>query len=402
MGKWLSVVGIGEDGWLGVNPVGRSLLEGAQVIYGGKRHLDLLPPYLEQERILWRFPIEQSLEEIVQRQGQKVAVLASGDPMCYGIGVTLSRQIPMSEMIIVPTVSAFSLACARLGWSLTEVETLSLCGRDPHLIKACLYPGAKILVLSSDRHTPSQVAQILCEQGWGATQMTVLEHLGGNRERMVTGIAQSWENPELADLNTLALLCRLEHPAPYPGRSFGLPDTAFHHDGQLTKKEIRTLTLGALTPSPGQTLWDVGAGCGSISIEWMRFHPRCLAVAIEQHPERLEYIAANAIALGVPNLKIVRGTAPAVLKDLPSPHAIFIGGGITQPHLLEVCWEALPLGGKLVVNAVTVESEQQLFYWQGKLGGELSRMAIQRAQPLGKFLGWKAMAPVTQWVVIKD
>jgi precorrin-6Y C5,15-methyltransferase (decarboxylating) len=411
MQKWLSIIGIGEDGWEGVSPVGRSLLAQATVIVGGARHLALLPSDEQGgqsdkpcERLLWTSPIADSVQQIVQRRGQAVCVLASGDPMCCGIGVTLIRHISIGEMTIIPAPSAFSLACARLGWSLTEVETLSLCGRDPALLNAVLYPAAKILILSADKTTPEAVAQRLTQQGYGDSQITVLERMGGIHERITTGTAATWTAPELADLNTIALTLpptSRTSPAILSPRTPGLPDTAYHHDGQLTKREVRAVTLSALAPSPGQLLWDVGAGCGSIAIEWLRCDRRCRAIAIEQHPDRLQYIANNAHALGVPQLHVVAGVAPNSLRDLPEPDAIFIGGGLTTPNLLETCWQALRPGGRLVANAVTVESEQMLFQWQSKLGGTLTRIAIQRAAPVGKFLGWKAMAPVTQWIVIK-
>ncbi len=404
MQKWLSIVGIGEDGLEGVSPVGRSLLAQATVIIGGERHLALLPTDDRREKRLWTSPITDSVQQLMQQRGQAVCVLASGDPMCYGIGITLSRQIPLAEMTIVPAPSAFSLACARLGWSLTDIETLSLCGRDPALLNAVLYPGARILVLSADKTTPVTVAQRLTQQGYGNSHITVLERMGGPHERIITGTASTWTTTELADLNTLAIHAQsstLSTPSPLSPHTPGLPDSAYHHDGQLTKQEVRAVTLSTLAPLPGQLLWDVGAGCGSIAIEWMRSDRRCRAIAIEHHPTRLQYIADNATALGVPHLKIVAGEAPSRLQDLPEPDAIFIGGGLTTPDLFETCWRSLRPGGRLVANAVTVESEHLLFQWQSKLGGTLTRIAIQRAEPIGKFLGWKAMAPVTQWAVVK-
>lgn len=401
--KWLSIVGIGEDGLEGLNPVGRALLSQATILVGGERHLAMLPAEDTREKLLWTSPIEDSVERIIRRRGQAICVLASGDPMCYGIGVTLSRRVSIAEMTIVPAPSAFSLACARLGWSLTDVATLSLCGRDPALLNAMLYPGARLLVLGADRFTPATVTKLLCQNGFGNSQIAVLERMGGIHERITEGVASSWTATDLADLNTIAITCIPSSTLPLRPytHSPGLPDTAYQHDGQLTKREIRAVTLTALAPLPGQLLWDVGAGCGSISIEWMRSDIRCRAIAIEQHPTRLQYIADNAAALGTPNLKIIAGVAPDAFKGLPNPDAIFIGGGLTTPDLLQTCWQALQAGGRLVANAITVESEQMLFHWQRKLGGELTRIAIQRAEPVGKFLGWKAMAPVTQWTVVK-
>jgi precorrin-6B C5,15-methyltransferase / cobalt-precorrin-6B C5,C15-methyltransferase len=400
MAKWLSIIGIGEDGWDGLSSTAQTLIAQAQVIIGGERHLAMLPAKISAEILIWTSPIETSVKQILERHGHLTCVLASGDPMWYGIGVTLIRQIPISEIMIVPGLSAFSLACARLGWALTEVETISLCGRDPALLQALLYPGARLLVLSAGRQTPSQVSQLLSKRGFGQSLITVLERMGGPQEDLISGTATT-DLAVNADLNTIAITCIAEPNAQYYSRLAGLPDAAYQHDGQLTKQEVRAVTLAALAPFPNALLWDVGAGCGSIGIEWLRSHSRCRAIAIEQHPARLQYIADNANALGVPNLKLVAGAAPAVLEGLPQPDAIFIGGGVTVEQMLETCWQALRPGGRLVANAVTVESEQQVFEWHRQLGGSLTRIAVQRAEPVGRFLGWKAMAPITQWAVEK-
>lgn len=397
--KWLSVVGIGEDGLPGLNPVARSLVDGAEVLVGGDRHLAMLSADEQRERLVWKSPISDSIDEILRRRGQLVCVLASGDPMCYGVGVTLSRRIPVAEMTIIPAPSTFSLACARLGWSLSDVETLSLCSRPPSLLQAYLYPGAKILILSEGKLTPGIVAEILTQRGFGNSPIMVLERLGGAYERHVAGIASTWTESDLADLNAIAVECIAEPGVTLLPRLPGLPDTAYHHDGQLTKREVRAITLSALAPTPGELLWDVGAGCGSIAIEWMRSHPRCRAIAIEK--SRGHYIADNAAALGTPNLQILEGTAPTALQDLPQPDAIFIGGGATAEGMFETCWTALRSGGRLVANVVTIEGEQKLFEWHQQVGGTLTRIAIQRAEAIGSFLGWKAMAPVTQWIAVK-
>jgi precorrin-6B C5,15-methyltransferase / cobalt-precorrin-6B C5,C15-methyltransferase len=397
--KWLSVVGIGEDGLAGVSAMARSLIERAEVLVGGERHLAMLPDHDPREKLVWSSPIAASLDEIHKRRGQQVCVLASGDPMCFGIGVTLTRTIPISEMSIIPAPSAFSLACARLGWSLAEVETLSLCGRPPALIQASLYPGARLLMLSEGKETPGIVAKLLAQWGYGRSELMVLEHLGGEREQSVEGIAASWSAIDSADLNTIAVTCLPDSGGIPLTRRAGLPDSAYHHDGQLTKSEVRAVTLAALAPLPGQLLWDVGAGCGSVAIEWMRSHSRCRAIAIE--PSRTHYIADNAAALGTPNLQIVEGIAPRALKDLPQPDAIFLGGGATAEGMFETCWTALRSGGRFVANVVTLEGEQKLLEWHQRVGGTLTRIGIQRAEPVGSFLGWKPMAPVTQWLGIK-
>ena len=401
MRKWLSIVGIGEDGLAGVSPVARALIEQAEVLVGGARHLAMLSPDDPREKLTWTAPITTSLEEITRRRGQSLCVLASGDPMCYGIGVTLTRYVESAEMTIVPAPSAFSLACARLGWSLTDVEMVSLCGRDPALLHAVLYPGARVLVLSAGKYTPAVVAEHLTQRGFGPSQMTVFERMGSEHERLVAGTAAAWDAVDVAELNTIAITCSADPGVDGLSRLAGLPDAAYHHDGQLTKREVRTMTLAALAPLPGQLLWDVGAGCGSIGIEWMRSAARCRAIAIESHPTRLQYIADNAAALGTPNLQIIAAEAPAALKDLPPPDAVFVGGGLTAENLLATCWQALCTRGRLVTNAVTIESEQMLLQWHSQWGGELTRITIQRTAPIGKFVGWKAMAPVTQWTVMK-
>jgi precorrin-6Y C5,15-methyltransferase (decarboxylating) len=396
--KWLSVVGIGEDGLAGLSLIARSLVDRAEVLVGGDRHLAMLPTD-DRERLVWTSPLRDSIEAILQRHGQAVCVLASGDPMCYGIGVTLLRHIPLAEMTILPAPSTFSLACARLGWSLTEVETVSLCNRPPALLHAYLYPGAKLLILSEGQQTPAIVAALLTQRGFGNSPMTVLERLGGAYERHVAGTASTWSETNLADLNAIAIECVADSGVTPLPRTPGLPDDAYHHDGQLTKREVRALTLSALAPMPGELLWDVGAGCGSIAIEWMRSHPRCRAIAIEK--ARTQYIADNAAALGTPGLHIIDGKAPEALHDLPPPNAIFIGGGATANGMIETCWAALPQGGRLVANVVTIEGERLLFQWHEKVGGTFTRIAIQRAEPIGRFLGWRSLAPITQWAVVK-
>jgi precorrin-6B C5,15-methyltransferase / cobalt-precorrin-6B C5,C15-methyltransferase len=397
--KWLSVIGIGEDGLSGLSPLARSHFNAAEVLVGGDRHLAMLPPD-SRERLSWASPISDSIAEILQHKSQQVCVLASGDPLCFGIGVTLLRQIPIAEMTIIPAPSTFSLVCARLGWSVMDVETLSLCSRPPALLNAYLYPNAKLLILSEGRHTPKTVAEILTQGGFGSSTMTVLERLGGSQERLIAGTAATWTETNLADLNAITVHCIPEPNLRARSRLPGLPDEAYRHDGQLTKREVRAITLSTLAPLPGELLWDVGAGCGSISIEWMRSHPRCRAIAIEK--SRTAFIADNAATLGTPNLQIIEGTAPAILKDLPQPDAIFIGGGATAEGLFEACWSALKPGGRLVANVVTLEGEQKLFEWQQQVGGTFTRIGIQRAEPVGKFLGWRSLATVTQWAVIKS
>ena len=402
MKKWLSIIGIGEDGVAGLSPIALSCLDKAKIIFGGERHLSMLPADDNSQKIPWKSPFPISITEIISRRGEAVCILASGDPLCYGVGATILKDIPISEITIIPAPSAFSLACSRLGWSLTEVETLSLCGRPVSLLQSYIYPGAKLLILSEGKHTPAIVAEILISRGYGNSQITVLEKMGNVNEDIITDIAANWQEGNIASLNTIAVECVADRGIVGLSRFPGLPDDAFHHDGQLTKREVRAVTLSSLAPLPGELLWDVGAGCGSISIEWLRSDKRCRAIAIEQNSTRLNYIADNATALGTPNLQIMAGKALEVIPNLPAPHAIFIGGGVTVPEILENCWNTLLPGGRMVVNVVTLEGEKRLYQWHEKVGGNFTRIAIQRAEPIGKFLGWKAMSPVTQWIGIKN
>ncbi len=404
---WLTILGITDRGIDSLTPTAQTLLTQAHLIVGGDRHLKDLPA--ETKTLRWSSPIQTSIDELLTHRGTPVCILASGDPLCYGIATTLLKQIPFEEMQIIPHLSAFTLATARLGWSTPEVETLSLCGRSPDLLRAALYPNAKILILSADRTTPHKVVDLLNQSGYGETEITILEHLGGPQERQFTQRAHPWTVPDCAPLNTIALHCPPQSNLSILNSQFsiptsrlpGLPDTLYHHDGQLTKAEIRSLTLCALAPYPGALLWDVGEGCGSIGIEWMRTHPRCHAIAIESNADRLVSIAHNAQNLGVPNLQIIAGRAPDALVNLPQPDVIFIGGGLTRSGVFDACWNALSPGGRVVANGVTLESEAKLFALQQQYGGKLTRVMIQRAEPIGTFLGWKSLSPITQWVVEK-
>lgn len=400
MTRWLSIVGIGEDGLAALSPCARSLIDEAEVLVGGERHLAMLPPD-NRERLTWSRPLQKLADSITTRRDRRVCVLATGDPMWFGIGVTLAKHVPTTEMTIVPAPSAFALACARLGWPLSEVETVTLHGRPLELVLPAFYPGARILALSDGAETPGQLAALLCAQGYGGSHMTVLEHMGGSRERRREATAESWNADDVAAFNTVAIDCVAAPGASPRSRLAGLPDDAFEHDGQMTKREVRAATLAALSPIPGQRLWDVGAGCGSVAIEWMRADPRCTAMAVERHAARRDLMARNAVALGVPGLRIVAGEAPEALADLPHPDAVFIGGGLSRPDLLERCWQALASGGRLVANAVTVESEAALLDWYGRQGGNLTRIQISRAEQIGAFSGWRPAMPVTQFAAVK-
>jgi precorrin-6Y C5,15-methyltransferase (decarboxylating) len=417
---WLHVIGIGEEGLHGLGRAARAALDSADVLVGGERHLAMLPVD-DRERLSWPSPLQDLIGQIQARRDRRVCVLATGDPCNFGVAVTLSRHIPAAQMCVIPSVSAFSLACARMGWDRNSIDTLTLHGRPLALLRAYLQPAARLLVLSEDRATPTAVARLLVAEGYADSCVTVLEHMGGEREarRSATAgqLAKEVDSGDFTDLNTLAVECVSGPDATRLSRLPGLPDDAFAHDGQLTKRVVRAATLAALAPLPGELLWDVGAGCGSVAIEWMRTHPRNSAVAIERRADRVALCDQNAQALGVPGLRIEQSEAPAGLRGLPAPHAVFIGGGIATDGLFEQCWSALRPCGRLVANAVTLEGEQALFDLYQRygashkdadkpsasdsMGGDLSRIAVSRATRLGAFHGLRAAMPVSQLTLTK-
>jgi precorrin-6Y C5,15-methyltransferase (decarboxylating) len=396
---WISIVGIGEDGLDGLSAAARALVDSAEVLAGGERHLAMVPADHPAERVAWRTPFHDSLQALVAHEGRRVTVLATGDPMHYGVGATLAREMPEAIAAVVPTPGAFSLAAARMGWALQDVTCLTLHGRLAEQIYLHLYPGARLVILSENRDTPARVAALLTARGFGASRLTVLEHMGGKRESRREGLAKEWGDGPVADLNTIAVECAAWPEAAVYSRVQGLPDDAFEHDGQMTKREVRAATLAALAPLPGQLLWDVGAGCGSVGVEWMRAGGR--AIGIEPDAGRAAMAARNAAALGVPGLKLVIGAAPEALDGLDAPDAVFIGGGIGTQGVFEACWEALGSGGKLVANTVTIEGERRLADLHRDHGGELVRLAVSRLSPVGTLHGWKPLMPVTQWQVTK-
>ncbi len=399
MSPWLTVVGIGEDGFKGLGRNARHALLRASRIIGGQRQLDLLPVCIRGERQVWPSPF--FLEPVLARRGEPVCVLASGDPMFYGVGASLARQVAAEEMLILPAPSSVSLAAARLGWPLQEVVTLSVVARPAAAINAHLATGVRLLVLSNDGGSPALIASLLAESGFGPSRLTVFEHLGGADERRIDGLAEDWQHASVADLNLVAIDCLASNDTPRLSRLAGLPDSAFQHDGQLTKRDVRAMTLARLAPMPGELLWDVGAGSGSIGIEWMRAHPSCRALAIEADEGRQGLIEHNRDALGVPGLQLIRGKAPDALHGLTAPDAIFIGGGVTRDGVLDTCWQHLRPGGRLVANAVTLQSEMTLMNWRAEHGGELTRIHVAQAQPLGEFDTWRQALPITLLEVVK-
>ncbi|MFI9009347.1 precorrin-6y C5,15-methyltransferase (decarboxylating) subunit CbiE [Actinosynnema sp. NPDC053489] len=378
----VTVIGIGADGWDGLPPASRAELASCEVLMGSSRQLDLVPG--DVERVPWPSPLVPALPDLLARHaGRRVGVLASGDPMFHGIGTTLVRLLGRDRVRVVPHPSSASLACARLGWALDDVTVVSLVGKPAALLVPHLHPGRRVLVLGG---TPREVAALAPD-----ARLTVLEQLGGPGERVHDSL------DDADPLHVLAVECGADGASLVPGR----PDGLYEHDGQLTKREVRAVTLALLAPRPGELLWDVGAGAGSIAIEWCRTHPTCRAVAVERQPERAARITRNATALGVPGLEVVVGTSPAAL-DLEPPDAVFIGGGLTAEGVVERCWAAVKPGGRLVANAVTLESEAVLTRWHGLLGGDLGRIEVSRATALGGFTGWRPQMPVTTWAVTKE
>jgi len=396
---WITIVGIGEDGLDGLSAAARTLIDAAEVLAGGARHLGMIPASHPAERLAWRSPFHESLDQLRMHEGRRVTLLATGDPMHYGAGSTLAREMPEAIAAVVPAPGAFSLAAARMRWPLQDVTCLSLHGRPAETLYLHAFPGARLLILAEDGNTPARIGALLTSHGFGASRMTVLEHMGGRRESRRDALAREWGDGPAADLNTIAVDCVAIPGATVSSRVPGLPDEAFEHDGKMTKREVRAATLAALAPLPGQLLWDVGAGCGSVAIEWMRAGGR--AIAIENDSDRAARVARNAVKLGVPGLEIVIGTAPAALDGLAPPDSVFIGGGLGGEGVFEACWETLNPGGKMVANTVTIEGERRLADLHRDHGGELVRIAVSRLSPVGKLHGWRPMMPVTQWQVVR-
>jgi precorrin-6Y C5,15-methyltransferase (decarboxylating) len=400
---WLSIVGIGEDGVAGLSSAAQRLVSDAELVLGGKRHLALADSLIRGLRRSWPSPIGEVLPEIEKHRGRPVAVLASGDPFHYGVGDMLMRVVRPEETLCVPQPSAFSLAASRLGWSQQEVSLVSLHGRALEGIVRHLQPGARILALSWDGETPAKLGQFLVTRGMGDSSLTVLEHLGGPRERVRRAKAAMFDFRDVAALNTIAVEVSAAPDAMIVPLSPGLDDTLFEHDGQLTKREVRAVTLSALAPRQGELLWDVGLGAGSVAIEWLLRHPSLKALGIEADAARAARAARNAAKLGAPDLRIAHGRAPDALAGLPSPDAVFIGGGLSDPSVFDAAWAALNPGGRLVANAVSLATEARLIELFRRHGGELVRLEVARSGKAGtgNVFVWRPAAPVIQWRVRK-
>ncbi|USI89547.1 precorrin-6y C5,15-methyltransferase (decarboxylating) subunit CbiE [Rhodococcus pyridinivorans] len=394
----ITVVGIGADGWSGVPSTVRDRILAAEVLLGGRRHLDLVPAGTAV-REEWPSPLPSGLDDLLDRHaGKDVVALASGDPLVSGIGTTLIRRLGGDAVEVIPAISSVALARARMGWSAEECETITVVGREIDALRRVLTRGRKLVVLV-DGARVADVAMLLEAAGFGNSRVAVLSHLGAADESRIDAKAAHLTD---TGVRSLSLMCvEVDGPA---GLSVlpGLDDSLFEHDGQLSKRTVRLAAVCALAPRPGELLWDVGAGAGSVGIEWARTDPRCRTLAIEKDERRAGAIERNAAALGVPSIvRIVRGAAPAALVGLPVPDAIFVGGGGSREGVLDTCWDALPPGGRLVAHAVTLETEAVLVQWWKTHGGELTRLSVEHADPIGTFTGWRAQRPVVQWSAVK-
>jgi precorrin-6B C5,15-methyltransferase / cobalt-precorrin-6B C5,C15-methyltransferase len=394
----ITVVGIGADGWASLSEHARAAVLEADLLVGGERQLDLLPPEAGGERRAWPKNLVTLVDELptLVATGRSVAVLASGDPLLHGVGATILRRLGDEGVRVLPAVSSFALACARLRWPEADVELVSATSRVAEVVAPALAPGRRLVVLGFGPRSAAEVARVARERGFGASRLVVLEELGGEQERVVEATAAGWGDADAAALHLVALEVRGD--GPLLGRAPGLPDDAYEHDGQITKRDVRVVTLAALVPVPGQLLWDIGAGSGSVAIEWLRAAPGAHAIAIERDAQRAERIARNALTLGVPSLRVVHGSAPEALDELEQrPDAIFVGGGVSSYGLLMRCMGALAPGGRLVANVVTVEGEGILARAHEEYGGRLTRLSLAHTEPLGRFTGWRPAMPITQW-----
>ena len=398
MSAWLHIVGIGEDGLDGLTPATRAVVEAAEVIVGGERH-HKLSDAVAASRVSWPSPFDALIDILMSYKGKRVVVLATGDPLWYSVGARIGRVMDPKHIVYHPQLSAFQLASARMGWSLADVETLTVHGRPVEQMLAFIQPEQKLLILTTGSDTPEKIAEFLKKRGFGRSRMSVLSAMGGMDEARFDGIAETWDHTVPA-FNTLAVECVAAPGAALLPRVPGLSDDLFEHDGTMTKREVRSVTLATLMPMRGALLWDIGTGCGSVAVEWMRAARYARSIGIEPRDDRRAMAAANALALGAPRLHLINGEVPGALEGLDAPDAVFIGGGLSE-GTFETAWAALRPLGRLVANAVTLESEALLIALQSTHGGDLVKLSVNRAEPVGPYQGWKPLMPVTQWSLIK-
>lgn len=402
---WLYIIGIGDDGVSGLSPSARAQLDKAEVIVGAARHLAMVGADHPAERIEWTDSVPAAAARLSAHAPRRVCALVTGDPMWFGAGVALCRHVPADQRVILPAPGAFSLLAARMGWPLADVETVTLHGRAAQNLALSVYPCARVLVLSRDAETPAQAAKMLCELGYGESEITVFEHITGAAERRIAGRARGWDASAVtADLNAFAALCVAGPDAVVHSRAAGLPDDAFEHDGTITKREVRAATLAKLAPTPGEMLLDIGLGAGSIAAEWLRLDRRNRAVGIESNPARAAMALRNAGALGVPRLHVIEGSAPGALGEITdAPDAVFIGGGAAEAGVLDAAWEKLRARGRLAANAVTLQAREILLRAHAQWGGELAEISVSRSAPVGGggYTSLKPLTPVLQYAVHK-
>lgn len=400
----ITLIGMGDDGMAGLPQSTSARIEAADIIVGSARLLGHLPD-LMAEKHKWPSPFDPMVSQLhkwARKSASKsVVILATGDPMWFGAGSTLLRHFQPSEIEVMPHISAFQLAASRMGWALQNTETLSLHGRQTCLIEPAIQPAARLLVLTSGATSIVEITARFVARGFGDSRFTVLEHMGGGSENCLSFSAQAIPDVGFSGFHTLAIKCIASAAATILPRTPGLPDDAYAHDGQLTKREVRAATLAALAPSPHALLWDVGAGCGSIAIEWLRATPHTEAIAFERDAERIAMMEQNRDQLGVPHLQVVPGNLPKTLIDQPAPDAIFVGGNVANAAQFDTCWSALKPQGRLVANAVTLEGEAHLIALQAKHGGDLVRIGIEQLSEVGSKHAMRPRMTVTQWRGVK-
>jgi len=399
--KWLTVVGIGEDGVPGLGLKALVAVQNAAFIFGGERHLAMLGSNIAAARQSWAQPLSDSLAKLVELRGQKVVVLASGDPMFYGIGSILVEHFALDEMDVLPHPSCFSYACARLGWAMQNVACRSIHARPLDALRRDIVDEARMLVLAHDSHSASLLAELFVSLGFGNSIFYVLEHLGGSQERIIRLLASEIGGRTFADLSVIGVECHGHDAEMRHVTNTVLPDSAFVHDGQLTKQDVRAIVLAHLAPKYNELLWDIGAGCGSIAMEWLRLGRDCRAVALEKNADRIDFIHRNAEALEVEGLQVIEAQAPDGLNDLETPHAIFIGGGFTDSGLCDYCWQSLRPGGRMVATAVTLETEAMFQAFVSKTQGRLIRLNLAEVEPLGHYHIWRPVLPITIMIAYK-
>ncbi len=401
----LVIIGMGDDGLDGLPLVAVRELFNADILYTSRRLEQMLPEEVQARTHLWPSPFDLMVEDIRKQReaGRQVVVVTSGNPFWHGAGALLARHFPHEDIVVHPAPSSFSLACARMGWAMQETEKLSLHGRrSPALVETFIQPGCRLLLLANNGRTPLEVSSRLVRRGFGSSRLTVLAHLNGpeeSRHDMTARTITDLEKDDFPDLHVLAVECIPDGPhAQVLPLVPGLPDDAFEHDGQITKQAVRAVTVSALMPRPGAMLWDVGAGCGSVAVEWLRIAGlQGRACAIERDVARCRMISNNADMLGVPHLEVVCDEVPDALHPLPEPDAIFIGTAAESEEIFDYCLDALKPGGILVANAVTAGGEAALAGRHERLGGELVRLAVSRAAPLGSKKAMRPALPVTQF-----